>query len=121
MPLPTCSVSLPVSERPLSADLIRSAERDSDGFLKLESLDFFETPTPTESGRKKHILKSRGKKRQKAATNLPQFVAMAREILPPLAAFCHRQLPEFAAVCRRRGAISSHFNFQLLATTVFRR
>jgi hypothetical protein len=53
MPLPTCSISLPVSERPFSASylhdsaalLIRPAERDSDGFLKLESLDFFETPT----------------------------------------------------------------------------
>jgi hypothetical protein len=26
--------------------LIRSAERDSDGILKLESLNFFETPSP---------------------------------------------------------------------------
>jgi len=53
MPLPTCSVSLLVSERPFSASylhasaafLIRPAERDSGDFLKLESLDFFETPT----------------------------------------------------------------------------
>jgi hypothetical protein len=35
-----------------SAILIRSAERDSDGFLKLESLDFFETPSPKQSLRK---------------------------------------------------------------------
>jgi hypothetical protein len=66
------------------------------------------TPTPTESGRKKHNLKSRGKKRQKATTSLSQFVAMAREDLPPLAAFCHRQLPKFVALCRsaRRDFIS---------------
>src|SRR5271168_5261414 len=31
------------------SNLIRSAERDSDGFLKLESLDFFETPSPKHS------------------------------------------------------------------------
>jgi hypothetical protein len=37
--------------RPSSSNLIRSAERDSDGFLKLESLDFFETPSPTYSRR----------------------------------------------------------------------
>ena len=51
--------------------------------------------------------------------NLPLFVAMTAEILPPLAAFCHRQLPEFVAICRRRGAISSHFNFHLLLTDEF--
>ncbi len=44
--LPTRSGSLPVSERPFSASmrssiLIRSAEPDSDGFLKPESLDFW--------------------------------------------------------------------------------
>jgi len=33
-----------------SSNLIRSAERDFDGFLKLESLDFFETPSPTKIG-----------------------------------------------------------------------
>jgi hypothetical protein len=33
------------SLRPSSSNLIRSAERDSDGFLKFESLDFFEAPT----------------------------------------------------------------------------
>jgi len=41
------------SVRPSSSNLIRSAERDSDGFLKLESLDFFETPSPTKIGSEK--------------------------------------------------------------------
>jgi hypothetical protein len=72
----------------------------SDGFLKLESLTFSLTPTPTESGRKKCSLKARGNLRQKAAMNLPLFAALTGEILPPLAAFCHRQLPEFVAICR---------------------
>jgi len=39
--------------RPSSSNLIRSAERDSDGFLKFESLNFFETPSPTKIGSKK--------------------------------------------------------------------
>jgi hypothetical protein len=38
-----------------------------------------------------------GKKRQKTATNLPQFAAMARRILSQLAALRHRQLPQFAS------------------------
>jgi hypothetical protein len=87
--------------RPSSSNLIRSAKRDSDGFLKLESLDFFETPSPTEFGRKNCGLKARGKVRQKAAMNLPLFAAMTGDILPPLAALCHRQLPEVVAICRR--------------------
>jgi hypothetical protein len=41
------------SVRPSLSNLIRSAERDSDGFLKLESLDFFETPSPTKIGSEK--------------------------------------------------------------------
>ena len=41
------------SLRPSSSDLIRSLERDSDGFLKLESLDFCETPSPTKIGSEK--------------------------------------------------------------------
>jgi hypothetical protein len=41
------------SLRPSSSNLIRSAERDSDGFLKLESLDFCETPSPTKIGGEK--------------------------------------------------------------------
>ncbi len=65
------------------------------------------TPSPNNFVGKKRGVKTRGKLRQKAAMNLP-----------PLAALCHRQLPEFAAV---RGAVSSNFNFHLLATTVFRR
>jgi hypothetical protein len=36
------------SLRPSSSNLIRSVERDFDGFLKFESLDFFETPSPNE-------------------------------------------------------------------------
>jgi hypothetical protein len=94
--------------RPSSFNLIRLAERDSDGFLILESLDFFETPSPTESGGKKCAPGTRNKRRQKATTNLLQFVAMARELLPPLVALCHRQLPEFVTVCRsaRCGFIS---------------
>jgi hypothetical protein len=41
------------SVRPSSSNLIRSAERDFDGFLKLESLDLFETPSPTKIGSEK--------------------------------------------------------------------
>ena len=41
------------SVRPSSSNLIRSAERDFDGFLKPESLDFFETPSPTKIGSEK--------------------------------------------------------------------
>ena len=76
------------------------------------------TPSPNNFVGKKRGVKTRGKLRQKAAMNLPLFAAMTGEILPPLAALCHRELPEFAAV---RGAVSSNFNFHLLATTVFRR
>jgi len=66
--------------------LIRSAERDSDGFLKLESLNFFETPSPNEIVRGKSGAKRGGKKRQKAAMNLPQFAAMVWGNLPLFAA-----------------------------------
>jgi len=86
--------------RPSSFNLIRSAERDSGGFLKLESLDFFETPSPNNFVGKKRGVKTRGKLRQKAAMNLPLFAAMTGGILPPLAALCHRQLPDFVAICR---------------------
>ena len=48
-----CRFQNALSVRPSSSNLIRSAERDFDGFLKLESLDFFETPSPTESGSEK--------------------------------------------------------------------
>jgi hypothetical protein len=41
------------SVRPSSSNLIRSAELDSGGFLKLESPDFFETPSPTKIGSEK--------------------------------------------------------------------
>jgi hypothetical protein len=56
------------------------------------------TPSPNNFVGKKRGVKTRGKLRQKAAMNLPQFAATTGEILPPLAALCHRQLPEFAAV-----------------------
>jgi hypothetical protein len=46
------------SLRPSSSNLMRSAERDSDGFLKFESLDFFETPSPTHSLRKNAAAKA---------------------------------------------------------------
>ena len=80
----------------------------SHGKRKPAGMIFSETPSPTSFGRKKRGPKPRGKKQQNAATNLPQFVASAPNILPPLAAFCHRQLPEFVAICRsaRRGFIS---------------
>jgi len=74
------------SLRPSSSNLIRSAKRNSDGFLKLESLTFFETPSPNEIVRGKDSAKRGGKKREKAAMNLPQVVAMARENLPAVAA-----------------------------------
>jgi hypothetical protein len=85
---------------PSSSNLIRSAERDFDGFLILESLDFFETPSPTKSGRKKREPGSRSQMRQKTTMSLSQFVASASEILPPLAALCHRPPPDFVGICR---------------------
>jgi hypothetical protein len=94
--------------RPSSSNLIRSAERDSDGFLKLESLDFFETPSPTETGRKKCGPKPGDKKQQKATTHLSLFVASAPEISSLLAAFRHLNLSPFVALGRymRRDFIS---------------
>jgi hypothetical protein len=80
--------------RSSSFNLIRSAERDSDGFLKLESLDFFETPSPTKIGSEKRNQKPGNQKRQR---------------------ICRHSSP-FAAT---RGVISSHFNFHLLSYTVF--
>jgi hypothetical protein len=58
----------------------------SGGFLKLESLDFWMTPSPNEIVWKKDGSKPSGKKRQKAAMNLSQYDA-----------FCRWQ---FAASCR---------------------
>jgi hypothetical protein len=80
--------------------LIRSAERDSDGFLKLESLNFFETPSPTETGKKKCGPKPGDKKQQKATTHLSLFVASAPEISSLLVAFSHLNLSPFVAFCR---------------------
>jgi hypothetical protein len=58
----------------------------SGGFLKLESLDFWMTPSPNEIVGWKSSAKRGGKKRQKAATNLPPFSAMTRGNLPLFAA-----------------------------------
>jgi hypothetical protein len=88
--------------------LIRSAERDSDGFLKLESLDFFETPSPTKFGSEKHNQKPSDKMQRKATTNLSLFVASTPAISSALAAFRHLNLSPFVALGRyaRRDFIS---------------
>jgi hypothetical protein len=79
----------------------------SDGFLKLESLDFWMTPSPNEIVREKSGAKRGGKKRQKATTNLSL-------LSHPLLKF-RRTLPLFViefvaivAICRymRRDFIS---------------
>jgi hypothetical protein len=56
------------------------------GFLKLESLDFWMTPSPNEIVGVKGGAKRGGKKQQKAAMNLPQLAAMTRGNLPLFAA-----------------------------------
>jgi hypothetical protein len=96
------------SLRPSSSNLIRSVEQDSDGFLKLESLNFFETPSPNEIVREKSGPKPSGKKQRKATTHLSLFVASAPEMSPLLVAFCHLNLSPFVAFCRnaRPGFIS---------------
>jgi hypothetical protein len=66
--------------------LIRSAERDSDGFLKLESLYFLRDTISQRNRLEKSGAKRGGKKRQRAAMNLPQFAAMACGNLPLFAA-----------------------------------
>jgi hypothetical protein len=71
------------SLRPSSSNLIRSTKRDSDGFLKLESLSYFETPSPNEIVGEKGGSKPSDKKRQKAAMNLSQFVALTCRLLSP--------------------------------------
>jgi hypothetical protein len=104
--------------RPSSSNLIRSAERDSDGFLKLESLDFFETPSPNEivGGKTRPEIK-----RQKAIKSGNRLAAICRIRSQTFAASCRFMTPAFAAICRIRGLISSRFNFQLLLTLIFRR
>jgi len=52
------------------------------------------TPSPNEIVWENISAKRGDKKRQKAAMNLPQFAAMARENLPP-----------FAGICRLRNVI----------------
>jgi hypothetical protein len=86
--------------RPSSSNLIRSAERDFDGFLKLESLDFFETPSPTKIGSEKRNQKPGDEKRRKATTHLSLFVASTPEFSSALAAFRHLNLSPFVVLCR---------------------
>ncbi len=57
------------------SNLIRSAERDSDGFLKLESLNYFETPSPY-GRRGQNGAAAPG--RQKATKGGNEFVAICR-------------------------------------------
>jgi hypothetical protein len=58
----------------------------SDGFLKPESLVFSMTPSPNEIVWKNCGSKPSGKKRQKAAMKLSQFVASTCRFLPPFVA-----------------------------------
>ena len=126
MPLPTRSVSLPVSERPVSAwssahllaNLIRSNERNFGRLSGMGKPVFFETPSPTNFGRKKCELKPGDKKQRKVTTNLSLVVASAPEISSHLAAFCHWYSSPFVA---KHGTVSSHFNFQLLPSMIFHR
>jgi hypothetical protein len=66
--------------------LIRSVERDFDGFLKFESLDFFETPSPNEIVGGKSGAKRSDIRRQKATTNLSPVVASAHKKVSPIVA-----------------------------------
>jgi len=58
--------------------------------------------------------------RQKAAKGGNEIAALCRNGARKLAAFCCLMTPAVAAICRRCGVNSSHFNFHLLSTTVFR-
>jgi hypothetical protein len=64
-----------------------------DGFLKLESLDFWMTPSPNEIVREKSGAKHGGKKRQKAAMNLLQWCGEICRSLPPYDTGSCRHLP----------------------------
>ena len=81
----------------------------SDGFLKLESLDIFDTPTPNEIVRRKSGAKRSDKKRQRTC----------RQLLLPLIKKCRLLSLETVASCRLCSVISSHFNFHLLSTQIF--
>jgi hypothetical protein len=66
--LPTCFVSLPVSERPFSAANYHpishvQPKEISGGFLKLESLDFLMTPSPYMKVRPQDAQRPRGDSR----------------------------------------------------------
>jgi len=77
----------------------------SGGFLKLESLEFLMTPSPNEIVREKCGQNPCRKQRQRTAMDLPEFVAMAYEALPPFFAFWHPTLPALVAVCRNHGVV----------------
>jgi hypothetical protein len=58
--------------------------------------------------------------RQKAAIGGNEFAAICCNGVWKFAALCRLTTPAVAAICRIRGLISSHFNFHLLPTTIFR-
>ena len=71
------------------------------------------TPSPNEIVRKKAV-------RNVAAKSGNKFAAICCNGVWKFAALCRLMTPAVAAICRIRGLISSHFNFHLLPTTVFR-
>jgi hypothetical protein len=77
--------------------LIRSSERDSDGFLKLESLDFFETPSPKHSLRKPAQKKSGVEIRCRALMLSTRLNAFQHPSSTPLNAIQHVASTEFNA------------------------
>jgi hypothetical protein len=75
------------------------------------------TPSPNEIVRGKDSAKRGGKKREKAAMNLPQVVAMALEI-------CRNLPPYDTGSCRflsQSAANTNPFNFQVLLSVVCHR
>ena len=71
------------------------------------------TPSPNEIVGKKVV-------RNVAAKSGNEFAAICCNGVWKFAALCRLMTPAVAAICRIRGLISSHFNFHLLLTTVFR-
>jgi hypothetical protein len=80
-------------------DWLRSRRAGNGDEVSALEMGFADRHHPLSSGLRKKPGQNRGgKKRQKAATNLPQY-----------AAFCHWQLPPFTAICRPRfNAIQRH-------------
>jgi hypothetical protein len=58
----------------------------SGGFLKLESLDFWMTPSPNEIVGEKSSAKRSEKRRQKATANLSPVIASTHQKLSPFVA-----------------------------------